>query len=80
MINHPLYAHVDNKAFPYEIIHEFDYEIEDEKVFELVNVKIRCVPTSGHTAGVLSFFFLVTYNGKTYLAETLVKRGRKSLS
>ena len=47
---------------------DFDYEIEDGEVFELGNVKIRCVLTPGHTEGVLSFFFNVTYNSKTYLA------------
>ena len=43
-------------------------EIEDGEIFELGNVKIRCVLTPGHADGVLSLFFDVTYEGKTYLA------------
>lgn len=61
-------AHVDNTSFPYAKTPEFDYEIEDGEIFELGNVKIRCVLTPGHTQGVLSLFFNVTDNGNTYLA------------
>ena len=58
-----------NKArYPLSKLPEFDLEIEDGDIFELGDVKIRCVLTSGHTDGVLSFFFDVTDNGKTYLA------------
>ena len=64
----PHRAHVDNNSFPYAQIPEFDYEIEDGEIFELGNVKIRCVLTPGHTEGVLSLFFNVTYNSNTYLA------------
>ena len=54
--------------FPCAKIPEFDYEIEDGEIFELGNMKIRCVLTPGHTDGVLSLFFEVTDNGKTHLA------------
>ncbi len=64
----PHRAHVDNTSFPYAKIPDFDYEIEDGEIFELGNVKIRCVLTPGHTEGVLSLFFNVTYNSNTYLA------------
>ena len=64
----PHRAHSDNNSFPYAQIPEFDYEIEDGEIFELGNVKIRCVLTPGHTQGVLSLFFNVTYNSNTYLA------------
>ena len=64
----PHRAHVDNTSFPYAKIPDFDYEIEDGEIFELGNVKIRPVLTPGHTEGVLSLFFNVTYNSNTYLA------------
>ena len=64
----PHRAHVNNTSFPYAKLPEFDYEIEDGEIFELGNVKIRCVLTPGHTQGVLTLFFNVTYNGNTYLA------------
>lgn len=54
--------------FPCAKTPEFDYEIEDGEIFELGNMKIRCVLTPGHTDGVLSLFFEVTDNGKRYLA------------
>ena len=59
---------VDTRSFPYAKVPEFDYEIEDGEIFELGNVKIRCVLTPGHTEGVLSLFFDVTDSGNTYLA------------
>ena len=59
---------VKSAAFPLAFVPEFDREIEDGEIFELGNVKIRCVLTPGHTTGVLSFFFNVTYDSKTYLA------------
>lgn len=61
-------AYIDDKIFPFAKIPVFDYEIEDGEIFELGNVKIRCVLTPGHTTGVLSLFFNVSYNGNTYLA------------
>lgn len=60
-------AHIA-EIYPFATVPEFDYEIEDGEIFELGNVKIRCVLTPGHTDGVISFFFDVTDNGKTYLA------------
>ncbi len=64
----PHRAHIDNDIFPFAKTPDFDYEIEDGEIFELGNMKIRCVLTPGHTDGVLSLFFEVTDKGKTYLA------------
>ena len=61
-------TNVSSEAFPLIRVPEFDYFIEDGEIFELGRVKIRCVLTPGHTDGVLSLFFEVTDNGKTYLA------------
>ena len=59
---------VNNKLYPFAKVPEFDRLLEDGEIFELGKVKIRCVLTPGHTEGVLSLFFDVTDNGKTYLA------------
>jgi len=59
---------VNKTRYPFAKIPEFDLEIEDGDVFELGDVKIRCVLTPGHSDGVLSLFFEVTDNGKKYLA------------
>ena len=64
----PHRAHINKSMFPIAEIPVFDYEIEDGEIFELGNVKIRCVLTPGHTAGVLTLFFNVTDGGNTYLA------------
>ena len=76
----PHRAHVDNNSFPYAQIPEFDYEIEDGEIFELGNVKIRCVLTPGHTQGVLSLLFNVTYNSNTYLAGMYGGAGVNAIS
>lgn len=76
----PHRAHVPNDSFPYAQVPVFDYEIEDGEIFELGNVKIRCVLTPGHTAGVLSLFFNVTDNGNTYLAGLFGGAGVNSLT
>ena len=65
--------------YPFAKLPEFDYEIEDGEVFELGNIKIRCVLTPGHTDGVLSFFFDVTYQGETYLAGAFGGAGVRAL-
>lgn len=64
----PHRAAINSRIYPHAKIPEFDYEIEDGEIFEHGNIKIRCVLSPGHTDGVLSFFFDVTYNGKKYLA------------
>ena len=64
----PQRGHINPKSYPYARMPHFDYEIEDGEILEIGNVKIRCVLTPGHTQGVLSLFFEVTDNGKTYLA------------
>ena len=76
----PHRAHIDSKKFPFAKVPEFDYEIEDGEIFELGNVKIRCVLTPGHTQGVLSLFFDVTENGKTYLAGLFGGAGINALT
>ena len=64
----PHRGHINPVSYPYAKMPVFDYEIEDGEIFEFGNAKIRCVLTPGHTQGVLSLFFPVTDNGKTYLA------------
>lgn len=64
----PHRAHINKNLYPFAKMPEFDYEIEDGEIFEYGNVKIRFVLTPGHTVGVISPFFEVTDNGKTYLA------------
>ena len=76
----PQRAHMLPESFPYAKIPTFDYEIEDGEIFELGNVKIRCVLTPGHTDGVLSLFFDVAYNGETYLAGLFGGVGIAALS
>lgn len=76
----PHRGHVNNALFPFANVPEFDYEIEDGEIFELGNVKIRCVLTPGHTQGVLTLFFNVTYNGKTYLAGLYGGAGMNALT
>ena len=61
-------AAISKTDFPYAKVPRFDRELEDGEIFEIGNVKFRFVLTPGHTAGVLSIFFEVTHQGKTYLA------------
>ncbi|MEE1043018.1 MAG: MBL fold metallo-hydrolase [Clostridia bacterium] len=70
---------VNKNLYPLASVPEFDYEIEDGEVFELGNTKIRCVLTPGHTPGVLSLFFDVTYDGKKYLAGLLGGAGTNAI-
>ena len=71
---------ISSELYPMSKVPEFDYEIEDGEIFELGNVKIRCVLTPGHTDGVLSLFFDVTYEGQTYLAGMLGGAGVNALT
>lgn len=64
----PKRALINKERYPLAQVPAFDYEIEDGEIFELGNIKIRCMLSPGHTPGVLSLFFDVTDNGKTYLA------------
>lgn len=59
---------IGGELYPLARMPEFDYEIEDGDVIEIGNVKIRCVLTPGHTLGVISLFFNVTWEGNTYTA------------
>ncbi len=67
-------------GFPFAKAPEFDRELEDGEIFELGNKKIRCVLTPGHTQGVLTLFFDVTWEGKTYLAGLFGGAGVNALS
>lgn len=71
---------ISSASFPFAKVPQFDHEIEDGEIFELGNVKIRCVLTPGHTDGVLSLFFEVTDNGTTYLAGMLGGAGVNALT
>lgn len=72
--------YVNSKVCPYAKMPVFDHEIEDGEIFELGNVKIRCVLTPGHTEGVLSLFFHVTDQGNTYLAGMFGGAGVNALT
>lgn len=76
----PHRAHLDLSALPHARIPSFDRELEDGEVFELGNVRIRCVLTPGHTSGVLSFFFNVTYEGQTCLAGLFGGAGTNAMT
>lgn len=76
---YPKRAMMEWGANPYAPVPAFDRELEDGEIFEFGGVKIRCVLTPGHTPGVMSFFFDVTDNGKTYLAGTFGGAGTNIL-
>lgn len=61
-------GNIGGKYYPLAKAPEFDMEIEDGEVIEMGRVKIRCVLSPGHTEGVLSLFFDVRDEGKTYRA------------
>lgn len=61
-------GNIGGKYYPLAKAPEFDIEIEDGEIIEMGRVKIRCVLSPGHTEGVLSLFFDVTDEGKTYRA------------
>jgi metallo-beta-lactamase class B len=65
---------------PLEMAPEFDMILEDGDVIELGAVKIRCILTHGHTEGVLSFFFKVTYLGEEYTAGLFGGAGVNALT
>lgn len=73
-------TNIASAYFPFAKVPDFDYEIEDGEIFELGKTKIRCVLTPGHTDGVLSLFFDVTYNGETYLAGMFGGAGVNALT
>lgn len=68
MLRHQGEAAISKTDFPYAKVPVFDRELEDGEIFEIGDIKFRFVLTPGHTAGVLSIFFEVTDQGKTYLA------------
>ncbi len=59
---------IPKNVTPYAKLPVFDRELEDGEIFKVGNVEFRMVLTPGHTDGVLSIFFPVTYQGETYLA------------
>ena len=66
--------YVDNISFPYAYKPEFDYFIEDGEIFELGNVKIRCVLTPGHTPGHVCLFHeegRMLFTGDTLFRESI---------
>lgn len=65
---HPERALVDWSGSPYDVIPQFDYELQDGEIFEFGGVKIRCELTPGHALGVMSFFLEVTDGGEKHLA------------
>ena len=71
---------LNSGLYPLATAPEFDEEIADGDVIELGNVKIRCVLTPGHTDGVMSFFFDVTFDGKGYTAGLFGGAGTNALS
>lgn len=72
--------HVDTLLYPLAVTPKFDLELEDGDIFELGWLKMRCVLTPGHTEGVLSFFFDVTYEGKTYTVGAFGGAGVNAIS
>ena len=76
----PSRGHTDHSSLRYgQDPEDFDRLLEDGEIFELGNAKIRCVLTPGHTVGVLTFFFDVTWEGKTYLAGLFGGAGTNSM-
>lgn len=66
-------------GIPYAYIPRFDRLLEDGEVFSFGNVQIACMLTPGHTPGVLSFFFDVHQDGKTYRAGLFGGVGANSM-
>ena len=66
--------------YPYAKVPTFDRELEDGEIWEIGEVSFRFVLTPGHTAGVLSIFFEVTDEGKTYLAGMYGGAGVNAIS
>jgi metallo-beta-lactamase class B len=73
-------SNISGELHPLALVPTFDVEIEDGDTIELGNVKIRCVLTPGHTEGVLSLFFDITYQGKTYTAGLFGGAGINALT
>ncbi len=66
--------------YPYAKMPVFDRELEDGEIWQMGEVSFRFVLTPGHTAGVLSIFFEVTSEGKTYLAGMFGGAGVNAVS
>ncbi len=73
-------AAISKATYPYAKVPTFDRELVDGEVWEIGDVKFRFVLTPGHTPGVLSIFFEVTYEGKTYLAGMFGGAGTSAIS
>ena len=43
-----------------------DRELEDGDILEFGNIRMRCVLTPGHSIGVMSHFWTMDYDGRTY--------------
>jgi metallo-beta-lactamase class B len=73
-------SNISSGFYPLATLPPFDEEIEDGDIIELGDVKIRCVLTPGHTEGVMSFFFDVEYEGKTYTAGLFGGAGTNAIT
>lgn len=73
-------AAIPKADYPYAKVPTFDRELEDGEIWQIGDVSFRFVLTPGHTAGVLSIFFEVTDEGKTYLAGTFGGAGVNAIS
>lgn len=68
--DYPHRAHINSTCQPYAEIPEFDRGLEDGEVFELGNLKMRCILTPGHTIGVMTYIFNTTVDGNECVAAT----------
>ena len=66
--------------YPNSKVPEFDIELEEGENFTVGNTTFRFVLTPGHTDGVFSIFFDVTWEGKTYLAGMYGGAGVNAIS
>ncbi|MBQ6474180.1 MAG: MBL fold metallo-hydrolase, partial [Victivallales bacterium] len=55
-------------GYEYREAFEPDHALHDGDFIRLGSTEILCLSTPGHTPGVMSFFFDVTEDGKTYRA------------
>lgn len=79
MREHPFRA-IGSSTDGYLELPVIDRELQDGEIFSFGGCDIRCVLTPGHTLGVMSFFFHVTDNGKTYLAGLFGGAGNNALT
>lgn len=71
---------IGGRLYPLAKAPIFDTLIDDGDVIEMGRVKIKCILSPGHTEGVLSLFFDVTYLGKTYRAGLFGGAGTNAIT